>query len=59
MAHGAIPSEWAVDDYENANPNDARAMGPETRANTSTNVGLWLAVHAPVYGCGETSKTTP
>jgi hypothetical protein len=51
VAHGAIPTEWAVDDYENTNPNDARAMGPDTRANTTTNVGLWLARNAPVYGC--------
>lgn len=49
LAHAAIPSEWAVDDYENTNPNDARAMGPDTRANTTTAVGLWLATHAPVY----------
>jgi len=55
-ARGAIPSEWAVDDYENTNPNAARAMGPDTRANTSTNVGLWLAVHAPVSGCSAASK---
>jgi hypothetical protein len=52
VAHDAIPTEWAVDNYENTNPNDARAMGPETRVNTTTNVGLWLALHAPVYGCG-------
>lgn len=58
VAHGAIPSEWAVDDYENTNPNDARAIGPDTRANTTTSVGLWLALHAPV-GCDEVSKTEP
>jgi hypothetical protein len=58
-AHGAIPSEWAVDDYENTNANDARAMGPDTRANTTTNVGLWLALHAPVYACGEALKAAP
>jgi hypothetical protein len=51
VAHGAIPTEWAVDDYENTNANDARAMGPETRANTVTNVALWLAAHAPVSSC--------
>jgi hypothetical protein len=49
--HGATPSEWAVDDYENTDANDARAMGPDTRANTVTNAGLWLALHAPIYGC--------
>lgn len=49
LAHDAVPTEWAVDDYENTNPNDARAMGPETRPNTTTAVGLWLALHAPVY----------
>ena len=49
LAHDAVPSEWAVDDYEGLNPNDARAMGPDTRANTTTAVGLWLATHAPVY----------
>jgi hypothetical protein len=52
VAHGAIPTEWAVDNYENTNPNAAHAMGPDTRADTTTNVGLWLAVNAPVYGCG-------
>lgn len=52
LAHNAIPSEWAVDDYENTNPNDANAMGPETRLNTTTEVGLWLATHAPVYAGG-------
>lgn len=51
VAHGAIPSEWAVDDYENTNPNDARAMGPDSRPNTTTNVALWLDLHAPVYDC--------
>ncbi|MBV8531458.1 MAG: hypothetical protein JO104_09085 [Candidatus Eremiobacteraeota bacterium] len=51
VTHEAMPTEWAVDDYENTNPNDARAMGPDTRANTMTNVGLWLALHAPVYRC--------
>jgi hypothetical protein len=55
VAHGAIPSEWAVDDYENTNPNDADAMGPDTKPNTATNVALWLAVHAPVYDCGDSS----
>ena len=49
LAHGAVPTEWAVDDYENTNPNDSRAMGPDARPNTTTAVGLWLAVHAPVY----------
>jgi hypothetical protein len=49
LAHDAIPTEWAVDDYENTDPNDAGAMGPETRANTSTGVALWLARNAPVY----------
>lgn len=56
VANGAIPTEWVVDDYENTNPNDARAMGPETRANTTTNAGLWLARHAAVNGCGEPAK---
>jgi len=50
QAHGAVPTEWAVDDYEDANANDAPAMGPDTRRNTTTGVGLWLALHAPVYG---------
>jgi hypothetical protein len=48
-AHDAVPSEWEVDDYENTDPNDADAMGPDTRRNTTTQVGLWLATHAPVY----------
>ena len=50
-ARGALPSEWAVDDYENVKANDARAMGPETRENTVTNVALWLAQYAPVASC--------
>ena len=57
VAHGAIPTEWAVDDYENTNPNDARAMGPDMRPNTTTNVGLWLAEHAPVAPAPTCLKT--
>jgi len=49
VAHNAVPTEWAVDDYENTNPNNASAMGPDTRPNTATGVALWLATHAPVY----------
>ena len=49
LAHDAIPSEWSVDDYEDTNPNDANAIGPDTRKNTTTEVALWLALHAPVY----------
>ena len=49
LSHNAIPTEWAVDDYENTDANDARVMGPDTRANTTTGVGLWLATHAPIY----------
>ncbi len=52
LAHDAVPAEWAVDDYENTNPNDAKAMGPDTRLNTTTEVGLWLAENAPVYAGG-------
>jgi hypothetical protein len=48
LAHDAVPTQWAVDDYENTNPNDAKAMGPDTRTNTITQVGLWLASQAPV-----------
>jgi hypothetical protein len=51
--HAAVPTEWSVDDYENVNPNDALAMGPDTVVNTSTQVALWLATHAPVYVQGE------
>jgi hypothetical protein len=51
LANDAIPTEWAVDDYENTNPNAARALGPDTRANTTAAVGLWLAMHAPVSPC--------
>jgi hypothetical protein len=50
--HNAVPSEWAVDDYENTNPNDAKAMGPDTVANTTTNVALWLVSNAPVFAQG-------
>jgi hypothetical protein len=49
LADDAVPTEWAVDDYENTHANDASAMGPDTRRNTTTEVGLWLALHAPVY----------
>jgi len=45
----AIPSEWAVDNYEDTYPHDAPAMVPETVRNTTTEVGLWLARNAPVY----------
>ena len=49
VLHDAMPTEWAVDDYEDTNPNDAKAIGPDTRRNTTTEVGLWLATHAPVF----------
>jgi hypothetical protein len=45
----AIPSEWAVDNYEDTYPHDGPAMVPETTRNTTTEVGLWLAKNAPVY----------
>jgi hypothetical protein len=45
----AVPSEWAVDNYEDTYPNDAPAMVPDTVRNTTTEVGLWLARHAPVF----------
>jgi hypothetical protein len=45
----AVPSEWAVDNYEDTYPNDAAAMVPDDVRNTTTEVGLWLARHAPVY----------
>ncbi|HEV8015911.1 MAG TPA: hypothetical protein VGP48_10280 [Stellaceae bacterium] len=48
-AEDAVPSEWAVDDYEDTYPLDAPAMVPETVQNTATEVGLWLARNAPVY----------
>jgi hypothetical protein len=52
LEHDAVPTEWAVDDYENTNPDDARAMGPDTRPNTNAGVALWLATDAPVYKDG-------
>lgn len=45
----AVPSEWAVDNYEDTHLEDAPAMVPETVRNTTTEVGLWLARNAPVY----------
>ncbi|MFZ3333100.1 MAG: hypothetical protein WA197_20855 [Candidatus Acidiferrales bacterium] len=45
----AVPSEWAVDNYEDTYPDDAPTMVPETVLNTTTEVGLWLARNAPVY----------
>jgi hypothetical protein len=53
---GAVPSEWAVDDYEDTYPHDAPAMVPETVANTTTEVGLWLANNAPVYRQGDSGE---
>jgi len=53
--HG-VPSEWAVDNYEDTYPNDAPAIVPETVRNTTTEVGLWLARNAPVYSRGENSE---
>jgi hypothetical protein len=52
----AVPSEWAVDNYEDAYPHDAPAMVPETVQNTTTEAGLWLAKHAPVYAHGENGE---
>jgi len=52
----AVPSEWAVDNYEDTYPHDAPAMVPETVRNTTTEVGLWLAGNAPVYVHGKDSK---
>jgi hypothetical protein len=57
LANDAVPSEWAVDDYENVHPDDAKAMGPDTLVNTTTEVGLWLATNAPVYVQGSTNGT--
>ena len=48
----AVPTEWAVDNYEDTYPRDGPAMVPETVRNTTTEVGLWLARHAPVYAHG-------
>ena len=44
-----VPSEWAVDNYEDTYPDDGPAMVPETVRNTTTEVGLWLTRNAPVY----------
>jgi hypothetical protein len=55
--HQAVPSEWAVDDYENTNSNDAKAMGPESVVNTTTNVALWLARNASVFVQGSENGT--
>jgi len=52
----AVPSEWAVDNYEDTYPHDAPAMVPETVRNTTTEVGLWLARHAPVYAHRENTE---
>lgn len=53
MEEWAIPSEWAVDNYEDPYPHDAPAVVPEAALNTTTEVGLWLARNAPVYLKGE------
>jgi hypothetical protein len=52
----AVPSEWAVDNYEDTYPHDAPAMVPETVRNTTTEVSLWLARHAPVYAHGDNTE---
>jgi hypothetical protein len=52
----AVPSEWAVDNYEDTYPHDAPAMVPETVRNTTTEVGLWLAKNAPVYAHGDNTE---
>jgi hypothetical protein len=52
----AVPSEWAVDNYEDTYPHDAPAMVPETVRNTTTEVGLWLARNAPVYDHGDNAE---
>jgi len=56
LAHAALPAEWAVDDYENTDANDGRAMGPDTHANTTAGVGLWLATKAPIYAGGKVCR---
>jgi hypothetical protein len=48
----AIPTEWAVDNYEDPYPHDFYAVVPETVRNTTTEVGLWLARNAPAYANG-------
>ncbi|HTU80911.1 MAG TPA: hypothetical protein VMF61_02215, partial [Candidatus Acidoferrales bacterium] len=55
--HHAVPSEWAVDDYESTDPNDAKAMGPDTVVDTTTNVALWLAENAPIFVRGSENDT--
>jgi hypothetical protein len=52
----AVPSEWAVDNYEDPYPHDAPAVVPETVRNTTTEVGLWLARNAPVYARGDNGE---
>jgi hypothetical protein len=54
-AANAVPSEWAVDNYEDPYEEDAPAAVPDTVPNTTTAVGLWLARNAPVYVRGEGS----
>jgi hypothetical protein len=56
VEENAVPSEWAVDNYEDTYPHDAPAMVPETVRNTTTEVGLWLARNAPVYARGENDE---
>jgi hypothetical protein len=58
MEEHAVPSEWAVDNYEDTYPHDAPAVVPETVRNTTTEVGLWLARNAPVFAHGENSDGT-
>jgi hypothetical protein len=52
----AVPSQWAVDNYEDTYPDDAPAMVPETVRNTTTEVGLWLARNAPVHARGDNTE---
>lgn len=57
-AERAIPTQWAVDNYEDPYPHDANAMLPEMERNTTSEVGLWLARNAPVYVRGNHNEGT-
>jgi hypothetical protein len=56
MNEHAVPSEWAVDNYEDTYPDDAPAMVPETVQTTTSEVGLWLAKNAPVYAHADNAE---
>ena len=46
---GALPTQWVVENYdESLTPSVPNSIGPETTANSITNIALWVAQNAGV-----------